>query len=81
MIFNNIDILMMVINKMHVKILLNKVRKEKNISLTELSKLTGISKSHLSYIERGEKEPSISMLCRIAIALKVDIKELYEIVN
>ena len=30
-------------------------------------------------IERGEKEPSISILIRIALALKVDEKELYKI--
>lgn len=66
---------------MHVEILLREVRKRKNISLEQLSKMTGISTSHLNYIERQEKEPSISMLCRIAIALKVDIKELYRVVN
>ena len=80
MIFNNIDILMMVI-KMHVEILLKEVRKKKNISLAQLAQMTGISTSHLNYIERGEKEPSISMLCRIAIALKVNVEELYRIIN
>jgi len=80
MVFNNIDILMMVI-KMRIEILLKEVRKAKNISIAQLSQLTGISTSHLNYIERGEKEPSISMLCRIAIALKVDIKELYRVIN
>lgn len=66
---------------MHVEILLREVRKRKNVSLEQLSKMTGISTSHLNYIERQVKEPSISMLCRIAIALKVDIKELYRVVN
>ena len=66
---------------MHVEILLREVRKRKNISLEQLSKMTGISTSHLNYIERQVKEPSISMLCRISIALKVDIKELYRVVN
>ena len=66
---------------MHVEILLREVRKRKNVSLEQLSKMTGVSTSHLNYIERQVKEPSISMLCRIAIALKVDIKELYRVVN
>ncbi len=66
---------------MHVEILLKEVRKRKNVSLEQLSKMTGISTSHLNYIERQEKEPSISMLCRIAIALKVDIKELFRVIN
>lgn len=64
---------------MHVELRIREVRESKNISLTELSKLTNISKSHLSNIERGEKEPSISILIRIALALKVDEKDLYKI--
>lgn len=64
---------------MRVYILLRDVRKSKGISLEQLSTMTGISKSHLSYIEREEKEPTISMMIRIAMALKVDIKELYKI--
>ena len=80
MILNNIDILM-IGDYMHVEILLKEVREKKNISLEQLSKITGISTSHLNYIERGVREPTISMLCRIAKALKVDIKELYRVVN
>lgn len=64
---------------LRINILLKEVRKSKEISLYKLSKMTGISKSHLSYIEREEKEPSISMMVRIAMALKVDIKELYNV--
>lgn len=64
---------------MHVEIKIREIRMSKNISLTELSRMTKISKSHLSNIERGEKEPSISILIRIALALKVDEKTLYKI--
>lgn len=64
---------------MRVEIKIREVRESKNISLSDLSRLTNISKSHLSNIERGEKEPSISILIRIALALKVDEKELYKI--
>lgn len=64
---------------MHVEIKIREVRKSKNISLNELSRLTDISKSHLSNIERGEKEPSLSILIRIALALRVDEKKLYDI--
>jgi len=42
--------------------------------------MTGISSSHLNYIERNEKEPSLSMTIIIAQALNIDIKELYKIV-
>ena len=49
------------------------------MTLSKLAKRASISKSHLSNVERGEKEPSISILIRIALALKVDEKELYKI--
>ena len=64
---------------MHIEIKIKEVRERKNISLSELSRMTKISKSHLSNIERGEKEPSLSILIRIALALKVDEKSLYKI--
>lgn len=65
--------------KMKVVILLKEIRKEMNISLEELSKLSGISKSHLSYIERQEKEPTLTILIKIAKALNIDIKDLYKV--
>ena len=64
---------------MKVEIKLKELRKQKNITLSELSRLTGISKSHLNYIENGIKEPTISVLVLIAKALNVKIDELYVI--
>lgn len=66
---------------MYIEILLKDVREKKNLSLNDLSKKTGISKSHLNYIERGEKEPSLSMIIRIAVALNIDEKELYRVLK
>lgn len=42
--------------------------------------MTGISRSHLNYIEKNEKEPSLSMAVRIAQALNVKIDELYKVI-
>lgn len=58
---------------------LKEVREKYNISIRELAKITGISKSHLNYIEKEEKEPSLSIIIRIAVALNIDEKELYEV--
>lgn len=66
---------------MRVEILLRDIRKEKNITLDELSKKTGMSKGHLSKIERRETEPTITSLARIALALNVDITRLYKIIK
>lgn len=64
---------------MCIEIKIREVRMSRGITLTQLAKMTRISKSHLSNIERGEKEPTISVLVKISLALKVDIKKLYEI--
>ena len=65
---------------MRIKFLLKKIRTERKMSLEELSAKSGISKSHLNYLERGEKEPSLSVVIRIALALNIDEKELYEVI-
>lgn len=64
---------------MKIEILVKKIRLEKNMTLETLARLSGISKGHLSKIERQEREPKLSTILLIAMALKVDIKELYKI--
>lgn len=63
---------------MRIEMLLRQIREEKNISLRRLASMTGISKGHLSRIENGETMPTILTIERIAIALKVDSKQLYK---
>jgi len=64
---------------MRVEILIRKKREEKGYTIDMLAKLAGMSKGHLSRIERGETDPSITTLSRVAIALKVKVEELYRI--
>ncbi len=66
---------------MRIEILVRQIREEKGISITQLAKLTGMSKGHLSRIERGETEPTILTLARISLALNVNIEKLYKIIN
>ena len=66
---------------MKVEILLKQVRLEKGMTLETLSQLSGISKGHLSKIERQEREPKISTLILLAKALKVDVNNLYRVEN
>lgn len=65
---------------MKIEILVKKVRLEKNMTLETLAKLSGISKGHLSKIERQERDPKLSTIIQIALALKVDIEELYKVI-
>lgn len=64
---------------MRVEILVKKIRIEKGYTIDKVAQLAKMSKGHLSRIERGETEPTISTLARLAMALKVDVNELYKI--
>ena len=64
---------------MRVEILIREIRESKNISIVELAKMTKLSKGHISKIERGETRPTIDTLVIIALALKVEVSELYKI--
>ena len=64
---------------MRVEILIRQKREEKGYTIDKLAKLAGMSKGHLSRIEREETEPTITTLSRVAIALKVKVEELYKI--
>jgi len=43
--------------------------------------MTGISSSHLNYIEKNEKEPSLSVAIMIAQALNIKIDDLYKVIQ
>lgn len=64
---------------MKVEILLKQVRLKKGMTLETLAQLSGISKGHLSKIERQERDPKISTLVLIADALKANVNDLYKI--
>ena len=64
---------------MKIEILVKKIRLKQNMTLETLAELSGISKGHLSKIERQERDPKLSTMIMIAKALNVDIEELYKI--
>jgi len=53
-----------------------RLRTEQKLSLDALAKASGVSKTRLSQIERGEANPSMGTLWQIANALKVVFSEL-----
>lgn len=67
--------------KLHIEILIKQIRKEKNITLEELSKTSGISKTHINDIENNKKEPTLSVAIAIAKALKVQLTDLFIVTN
>lgn len=52
---------------------LKKIRKGKSLNLEQTSALTGISKSMLSQLERGEVNPTISTVYKLSLGLKVPV--------
>lgn len=55
---------------------IKQIRQEKDLSLEELSKLSGVSKSMLAQIERGNGNPSLSTLWKIANGMMVPFNSL-----
>lgn len=50
---------------------LNSLRKKKGYSLSKLEEISGVSKSMLGQIERGESNPTVKILWKIAKSLNV----------
>lgn len=61
-----------------MKILLDKIMLSKNLSVRQVSILTGISKSSIQRIANNEISPSADTLERLAKGLKVRIYDLIE---
>lgn len=57
---------------------LRTIREERKLSLDAMAKLTGVSKSMLGQIERGDVNPTITVLWKIANGLKLSFSALLE---
>ena len=55
---------------------LKRIRTEKKLALSQVSSMTGVSKSMLSAIESHKKSPTISLLSTIADGLDIPMIEL-----
>lgn len=56
---------------------IKKIRLKRKLTLVQLAKLSGVSKSHISEIENGTKMPTLQILCELAVALNVSPEVLY----
>ncbi|MEH3773778.1 helix-turn-helix domain-containing protein [Enterobacter asburiae] len=54
-------------------------RKEKKLSLDELSRRASISKGMLVEIEKGAANPSIAILCKLAAALGISVADIVNV--
>ena len=55
---------------------LKKLRKSINFSQAKLAMTADISQGYLSSLERGEKQPTLPVLKRLAAALNLSVAEL-----
>ncbi|MDD7403870.1 MAG: XRE family transcriptional regulator [Butyribacter sp.] len=60
----------------NIAINLKRIRKAKGMSLDVVSEQTGVSKSMLATIEKGEANPSIGVLGKIMSGLRVELPDL-----
>lgn len=60
---------------------LKRLRKEQNFSQEEFALVANIHRTYISGIERGERNPTLTMICRLAKALKVHPSELIKETN
>ena len=57
---------------------LRELRSEKQLTLEELSGMTGVSVSMLSAIERGRKSPTLTILNKIKSGMQISHSELFD---
>lgn len=57
---------------------MKQIRKEKGITLTDISTITGISVGYLSHLERGSrKNPSLEKMDKIAKVLGKSVSDVF----
>ncbi len=55
---------------------LQKIRREKEVTQEKLAELIGVHRTYITLVEKGERNPSLKTIYRIAKALKVSSTEL-----
>lgn len=53
------------------------IRESKNFTRTKLSELAGLDMSYIGKIERCEKSPNLKTIIKLAEALEIPVKELF----
>lgn len=60
----------------NIAVNLKRIRKSKNMSLDALAEKTGVSKSMLGQIERGESNPTVATIAKIVDGIRITFEEL-----
>lgn len=65
--------------KLIISYRIKEIREEQGMTIRELERQSGVSRSQISDIENHNKDATVTTLCMIAIALGVLPSELFEI--
>lgn len=57
---------------------LKKIRQQRGMSLDDMAKLTDVSKAQLAQMEKGESNPTVSTIWKIADGLKISFSSLLQ---
>lgn len=60
----------------NIAVNLKRIRKSRNMSLDMMAERTGVSKSMLGQIERGESNPTVATIAKIVEGIRVPFEEL-----
>lgn len=58
---------------------IEKIRKDKNLSLAKIAFPADLTAQGLLYVEKGERDPKFTTLYRIAKSLKVELSDLLDL--
>lgn len=61
-----------------MKIHLQRIRWEKDYSIEQLARISGVSSAQISRIENGLTTPTVDTICKLAKALGCDVCELFD---
>lgn len=57
---------------------LKKIRQQRHLSLDDVAKATGVSKAQLAQIEKGEANPTVSTIWKIAAGMRMSFSSLLQ---
>ncbi len=72
---------MQAVSNTHIKLgqQIKELRKKLDMTQEDLAFKVGVDRSYMGFVERGEKNPTLSTMMKIARALKVSLQELLDI--
>ena len=63
--------------KIQVEYKIRQIRLSRHLTLDRLSALSGVSVTEINDIERGIREATVPTICMIAVALEVEVCDLF----